>query len=123
MNCSLCGDNEDWCRYMVSNKVWEAAGFEHDAGWICLYCIQARLDRPLHLDDCTICPLSLWLFYVPGLFNDQRKLVLSDRLCDADVELLQRIQALTIREATRLHGKVAVLAANVHRRDLEGRRS
>jgi hypothetical protein len=37
----------DWQRYMVRDEVWAAAGMHPRGGWLCIPCLETRLDRPL----------------------------------------------------------------------------
>jgi hypothetical protein len=39
---------EGWERYMVHDEVWKTAGGE---GWLCIGCLEQRLDRPLEPRD------------------------------------------------------------------------
>lgn len=47
--CAGCGGDTSDEGYMVHDDVWAQAGFE--SGWVCVGCMEGRLDRPLISTD------------------------------------------------------------------------
>jgi hypothetical protein len=43
---------------MLWDKVWAAAGLDHDDGWFCIGCIEKRLGRKLVLADFNNAPCN-----------------------------------------------------------------
>jgi hypothetical protein len=54
-SCIDCKEKSDW--YMVTDRVWEAAGLPEDE-YCCLGCLECRLRRPLMIDDFTTAPVN-----------------------------------------------------------------
>lgn len=48
----------DWQRFMVHDDVWAAAGMAPSGGWLCVSCLERRLDRPLTGADLKPVPLN-----------------------------------------------------------------
>lgn len=46
--------------YMVTDDVWAASGLAEDGGYLCIGCLETRLERLLTPDDFTDAPVN-WL--------------------------------------------------------------
>ena len=55
--CDFCGKVPLGSNYMVKNETWEAAGMRN-RGFLCLSCLEIRLNRALELEDFPNIPVN-----------------------------------------------------------------